>query len=235
MSHDFGAIKGENPVHRVAISLEEMPPVPPVNPSLENQFVKLLEDERQQHEREQQDEQRSPGEHDDFKQRGFRFVEKMLLVHAFTAQKDGRQQQQADGALLDELARQLKLDAAGAGEESTRQLRHEDTTVARHGIASDLGSELAECIRRADLSNTPWRAEIGLSRSGLPATRLLINAEDVLLHLHFVSANTNICDLLREQRGALLEKLSRVTSRLVMIDIDAVSAVEGRGDGRGFA
>ncbi|HYD63756.1 MAG TPA: type III secretion HpaP family protein [Noviherbaspirillum sp.] len=223
MANTIGDIQSENPANRVAVSLEQMPPVPPVNPTLENQFAKLLEDERSPHDGgEHREEGQLRQELSNLKERGFRFIEKMLLMHLFSARKDGQQQTQMGGVMRGEPSHE-DLSIAGLGRKIDSSLQSDGSQPFHDNLASNLGSEIAECIRHGNFANAPWRAEIGLSSNGLPATRLLIDAEEAWLRLHFVSANADVCNLLRAQRYVLLEKVSRVSSRPVIIEIDPVS------------
>ena len=223
MVNNIGELQGENPAHRVAVSLEQMPPVPPVNPTLANQFAKLLEDERSPHHgSEHQEESQLQKEVNDLKQRGFRFVEKMLLTHVVAAPKDDQQHRQADGGIRGASERG-ELTFGNEKWKIDLPLRSGGTQSFQDSLICDLGNELAECIRHVDMANSPWHAEIGLSSNGLPATRLLIDAEEAWLRLHFVSANADVCNLLRGQRYLLLEKVSRVSSRPVIINIAPIS------------
>lgn len=225
MEHDNGVGPRESPAQRVAASLEEMPRVPPVNPALEHQFAKLLEDEHSpQHEREPQSEHgdASPGP-DTLKQRGFRFVEKMIMSHAFIRPGNDTQQKQCDGMQADDIEKQeARATAPGSVSINASMLRF-GTALLDDGAASDLSNELAECIRGTASFGLPWQAEVTLSNKALPETRLLIAADHAVLHLRFFSADSGACSMLREHRDFLTTRLSQVSERPVVIDIDAIS------------
>lgn len=219
----------QSPAERVAVTLESMPPVRPVEPVLAQQFSSILAGAGRppayflQKEGAQEE---SVG-WDKLKQRGFLMAAQMLDADAVSRQDDGNQNMPGkQGALSPD-------ETEGGDTAGVRRLpilRLGELLLAENGTA-DFVNELAEFIKEDRNFGNAWHLEILMSGEQLPQTRLFIDSDETRLHLRFSCTDLNAYQLLEKNLPLLQDSLSSVSMRPVQVEIGQDPGVEAGAKG----